>query len=584
LPEAPQQAAQPAPTSTVEAAPDQQAPAAPVSPAPPTQPSRLRLTGVVATAQGPFQGATLQAYDFASGRALTTAPWTAGATLATDRAGSFDLAVTPSASQRLIRLVATAGARSLVTVVDAAGRPLFGAPSPYRVSMIGGGALDLDPATTAVTLSFEGALRLAQRLPEAQRRDAFTVLAAAMTQSRSRIPQGDTRQRLTIDALLDAPGPDGLLRDRGTLRNLLARLGAFDSLEEQVARALSNFRIAEYDTDGGETDRPYSAVDFPLVGVNISVTGRMTLPDGTFIAQFPAGTRGTVFTETPGRPSRSRRVPAPTPTPTGPSVAAFTLLNITYSRIGAMATYDDSLLVVVERYGLRFRRTTAPYSGWLWDWAPYTAAYSVARDPVENRLYVGRADGIYTVTPNIQGQTFAVSANLFPGRGLVKALARSRTRLYATVVGGGNSRLWWFSPDMAASGVVDLGNGTNTLADDTDGNRPLGIAVDDRGTTPLVYVGTSTGEVWVVRDGEATSRLLVQRTGRIRSLAVEPATGFLYSVAGDLWTNDLNRIDPLTGSLDPFTPTPAPNPHHTIEGMTISSDGLTLFLNRYEDV
>ncbi|MEB3221320.1 MAG: hypothetical protein VKS61_04640 [Candidatus Sericytochromatia bacterium] len=264
------------------------------APATPLPAIRRRLLGSVAVNGQPVEGASLTAWDLATGRAVPLTAWeeAGGGTLRTDAAGAFDLALPPLAAGQVVRLVAKTGSQAFVALLDGQGRLLAAPARGYALREAGDVTLRLvlSPASTAAARAFQGVFKLQLLRPQAAREAGVAQAFEAARRAVAALEEALARQPAWADDLVTGLGPDGLAASSDALRAALGRLGAFAALDGAVRAELARLPLEPLAVASGTV--PFTAEDFPLDRPTIGVAGELGfsgLAPGLRLTGEPAG-------------------------------------------------------------------------------------------------------------------------------------------------------------------------------------------------------------------------------------------------------------------------------------------------------
>jgi hypothetical protein len=287
-----------------------------------------RLQGVVEFNGGPVVGATMRAFDLATGREVPLIAAggqnliaaggqnliaAGGQNLLTDAAGRFDYALPTTSAAQLVKLVAQREGVTLVSLFDGAGNVVGDPPAlGYRLKQ-GNVAftvkVKLTAATTAAAKSFEGAFKLQFQLKEPATQAGLEGLFARVNRAVKAIEQAFAKQPALAREVAAAVNASGELPDNAAFQAVIDKAGLLDQLLDEVKGALESFTQT-----GGQQEQKagldaISSEDFPLGRVELATTGEFTYtdPDGTVVT-------GTV--------ENSNLVPEPTPPPSPAATAA----------------------------------------------------------------------------------------------------------------------------------------------------------------------------------------------------------------------------------------------------------------------
>lgn len=282
---------------------------APVAPTaigvPPAQPKPrgTRLQGQVMLNEAPIPGATLRAYDLASGKALALVAAGAGNLVAAGAGnyalhadappvssadGRFDLALPEMQPNQVAKIVATQGDKTLVTLVDGMGRAIGAEtpPAPYTVAAAGGTfavtvRFRMNASTSAAAKAFEGTVKLSFQLGDGAAEGLEEAIDAAMA-AVAKLEEEFANDPTIQDKLASAMNEQGEITDLAAFQAAIQDIGAVHDLADSVKATLKGF-VDEGDPEISATLKasldPVTSEDFPVGEVDIDVEGEFTFTD-----------------------------------------------------------------------------------------------------------------------------------------------------------------------------------------------------------------------------------------------------------------------------------------------------------------
>ncbi|MEB3222751.1 MAG: hypothetical protein VKS61_11810 [Candidatus Sericytochromatia bacterium] len=549
----------------------------------------VRVQGVAEVAGERFAGATLQAFDLATGRGLPLSR--AGQT---DADGRFEVELPGGTTPRLVKLVASKDGRSLTTVVDARmARAIEAAPSAGIITDRGGAgligergqgyslaqavvgetlSLRLNLASTAATQAFEGALKVHLQVQgsAATLEQVFTAVnraALALQSALDAAPALATR-------LADTIGTDGQIQDLPAFQQVLADLRLVEAVTEAVHAVLKEAASLPQDPEAPPTS--LTPEDFPI--------GQVTVAGATFTFETREGetVQGTVASVPAPPEQTSTSGASPTPTPgssTAPEATPTAAAAQAGGSGGAPAPGAALSLAVSERYTLV--RVAGDATG-----TALRAVSGVAAAP----------DGTLYVADPVQHQIRRVPVGGAPERvaGLASGLAGFRDDWAASLGGLSSPAGLLYLPGQGALLVCDAGNhrvrhfqpggllgtlaggGTVTTSPTTAGelqlDEPVAVAASPTGV--LYVADRAGGRVWHIAP-DLTATLVASLPGPC-ALALDPARDLLWvgTSAGQVL-----RVTAAGGSASPDLATPVfTQPGQAVLGLASDQRGVLFVL------
>ncbi|MEB3328890.1 MAG: hypothetical protein VKQ33_06625 [Candidatus Sericytochromatia bacterium] len=228
--------------------------------------------------------------------------------------GRFEYLLPTTSPTQLVKLVAVKDGLTLVNVFDGAGNAVGEVPAErYRLQQTATVSLTvrvkLTAATTAAAKAFEGTFKLQFQLKETATQVGLKGLFARANRAAQAIEQAFTQQPALAEQLVRAVDAGGELPDNAAFQAVIDQAGLLDTLLDEVKGALESFASAE----GEQQQRPgldaISKEDFPLGRVEIATSGEFTYTDAD----------GTVVS---GTVENANLVAEPSPSPAAPELDA----------------------------------------------------------------------------------------------------------------------------------------------------------------------------------------------------------------------------------------------------------------------
>jgi sugar lactone lactonase YvrE len=507
------------------------------------------IQGLAEVSGAPLGGATLQAFDVATGAALGQA---GPALPQTGADGLFGFRLPADATPRLVKLVVSGAGQTLTTVIDARTARAVGAlPAGPGGAVVAnnGGALVSDQGGGIVSnnggaIVAGGSYRLAQEASEVtlwvHLNGAGTVASQAFegpfkVQLRARGPRGvldpvfdaANRAARAVQNALDttpalaariaaAVGPDGRVRDTAGFKQVLTELRVVEAVTDSVHETLRAVAGQPQAPDAAPV--PLRPEDFPLG--DVTVTGEaysFETRDGEVVS-------GTVAAVEPqAQPSASAVAapasPTPTPAPAGgsgggsgggraPAPPSLTLsLPTRYDLVRAVgdATGGNAAgsSATTAALGAVAGVAVAPDGTiFLADPRNHQVRRSVAGGPAE------RIAGAAAPTPGFLDNVTATAGLLHTPAGLLWDAAKG----VLLVCDAGNRRVRFLTPG-GTIGTLAGGGGTTTSPTTVASlqlDEPVALAASPTGAT---YVADrSGGRVWRL-DSDRTATLVATAPG-----------------------------------------------------------------------
>ncbi|MEB3222268.1 MAG: hypothetical protein VKS61_09345 [Candidatus Sericytochromatia bacterium] len=261
--------------------------------------------------------------------------------------GRFDYMLPTTSDTQFVKLVAVKDGLTLVSLFDGAGNVVGEAPADlYRVQQTTVSLtvrVKLTAATTAAAKAFEGAFKLQFQLKEPSTQEGLKGLLTRVNRAVKALEQAFTQAPELARQLASGVNAQGELPSNAAFQAVIAQTGLLDELLGEVKAVLETFTSKDDEQERKTGLDAISGEDFPLGGVEIATSGEFTYTDadGTVVS-------GTVENANlVAEPSPSPAAPDPdaTPGPTTPASQAPSRRRSTATptpepEVGATGTID----------------------------------------------------------------------------------------------------------------------------------------------------------------------------------------------------------------------------------------------------